>query len=316
MYYIVLCNVKLAAVLFLINQWKRNSIMRIRSLLMNLILLTCLSGCAVLPVTPKYQSAKSFDGVPISYAVYGDKPVTLVFVHGWSCDSRYWNNQVPYFETRYRVVTVDLAGHGHSGMERTDYTMEAFGQDVNAVVDQIGARKVILIGHSMGGTVIAEAARLMPDRVIGIIGVDTIQNLERRFTPEEYTDFTAPFESDFRGHTDSFVREMFVDSTDPKIVEWVAADMSSAPPHVGISALKSYAKKYLDGTAPDVFESLDIPVRAVNADLWTTDAEANRRHMKSFEVTIIKNAGHFIMLDRARDCNSALDAAIAGLLEK
>lgn len=61
----------------------------------------------------------SKDGVPISYEVFGSGEPTLVFVHGWSCDSRYWRCQVPYFGKNHRVVTIDFAGHGHSGTGRT-----------------------------------------------------------------------------------------------------------------------------------------------------------------------------------------------------
>ena len=78
--------------------------------------------------------AVSKDGTPLAYEVFGAGGPTLVFVHGWSCDSRYWRAQVPVFSKNYRVVTMDLAGHGNSGMSRTKYPMTAFGQDVKAVV--------------------------------------------------------------------------------------------------------------------------------------------------------------------------------------
>ena len=108
----------------------------------------------------------SKDGTPISYEVYGVGEPTLVFVHGWSCDARYWREQLSYFSKKHRIVVLDLAGHGHSGSTRSKYTMKAFGEDVRAVTEAINSRSAILIGHSMGGSVIAEAARLMPDRVI------------------------------------------------------------------------------------------------------------------------------------------------------
>ncbi|MGD9159180.1 MAG: alpha/beta hydrolase [Desulfobacteraceae bacterium] len=82
----------------------------------------------------------------------------MAFVHGWSYDSRYWQNQVPVFSKKYRVVVVDLAGHGHSGMSRINYRMSYFGEDVKAVTEAVGSKQVILIGHSMGGAVIVEAA--------------------------------------------------------------------------------------------------------------------------------------------------------------
>ena len=127
----------------------------------------------------------SKDGTPISYEVFGAGEPTLVFVHGWSCDARYWRAQVPVFSKKYRVVVLDLAGHGHSGMSRTKYSMGSFGEDVWAVTESTGSHSVILIGHSMGGSVIAEAARLMPGRVIGLIGIDTLENIEYPMTREE-----------------------------------------------------------------------------------------------------------------------------------
>jgi hypothetical protein len=57
----------------------------------------------------------SRDGNSISYEAYGTGEPTLVFVHGWSCDARYWRAQLSYFSKKHRVVVLDLAGHGHSG---------------------------------------------------------------------------------------------------------------------------------------------------------------------------------------------------------
>ena len=74
----------------------------------------------------------SKDGTPISYEVFGTGEPTLVFVHGWSCDSRYWRAQVPHFSKSHRMVILDLAGHGHSGITRKHYTMKSFGEDVKA----------------------------------------------------------------------------------------------------------------------------------------------------------------------------------------
>ena len=115
--------------------------------------------------------AISADGVEIHYEVLGEKEPALVFIHGWCCDRGYWQQQVSHFASQYTVVTVDLAGHGASGTNRKAWTMPAFGQDVTAVIEQLGLTQCILIGHSMGGPVIVEAARQMPARVIGLIGL-------------------------------------------------------------------------------------------------------------------------------------------------
>ncbi len=95
--------------------------------------------------------AASADGIPLAYEVHGTGRPALVFVHGWSCDRRYWSKQIDYFAQRYQVVVLDLAGHGESGLGRRAWTIPAFGQDVVAVVEKLGLKEAVLIGHSMGG---------------------------------------------------------------------------------------------------------------------------------------------------------------------
>ena len=58
------------------------------------------------------QFATSTDGVRIAYEVHGDGPLALVFVHGWSCNRTFWSAQIEPFAKNYKVVAIDLAGHG------------------------------------------------------------------------------------------------------------------------------------------------------------------------------------------------------------
>jgi pimeloyl-ACP methyl ester carboxylesterase len=252
----------------------------------------------------------SKDGTPISFEVYGAGETTLVFVHGWCCDARYWRAQVPHFANRHRVVTLDLAGHGHSGTSRSQYSMLAFGEDVRAVTEAIGANRVILVGHSMGGSVIAEAARLMPGRVTGLIGVDTLHNIEYQMTREELSNMLAPLEKDFRTGSRAFVEEMISPRMDSQLREWILADMAAASPTVALSASNNMMSQYITGEAAKIFDEIRIPVISVNADMWPIDYEANRRHMAFFDAIILKGADHFLMLDRPKEFNLALERAI------
>jgi pimeloyl-ACP methyl ester carboxylesterase len=258
----------------------------------------------------------SKDGTPISYEVFGAGEPVLVFVHGWSCDARYWRAQVPYFSKNYRVIVLDLAGHGHSGLSRTDYTMKAFGEDVKAVVEATDSHRVILIGHSMGGAVIAEAARLMPDRVIGLIGVDTLGNIEYPLKAEVMEGMMAPIKKDFASGTRAFASEMIYPKTDPALREWILGDMSSAPPAAALSAIHEYLSQYITGEAAGIFDEIRVPVIDVNGELEPVDYEANRRHMYSFDTIVIENADHFLMMDRPDEFNRALEKAIEMIMQK
>src|ERR1700730_19336872 len=95
--------------------------------------------------------ACSDDGVPIHYDVNGTGSPALVFVHGWVCDRHYWDGQAAPFAPRHTIVRLDLAGHGASGRNRVRWTVPAFGQDVAAVIKNLGLKKVVLNGPSMAG---------------------------------------------------------------------------------------------------------------------------------------------------------------------
>jgi len=246
---------------------------------------------------------------------HGQEGPVLVFVHGWSCDASYWREQVEYFKEKYHVVLIDLAGHGRSMSDRENYTMEAFGQDVNAVVESIGSEKVILIGHSMGALVIAEAARLMPEKAIGLVAVDDLQNVEYPLGEEQLKEMTTPFKEDFKEGVRGFVLSMLRSDNSP-VNEWVISDMSLADPGVALSAINGSLGGYLTGDVARLFDGLDLPVVAVNADLWPTDVEANRRHIKDFELIELDGLDHFLMLKAPERFNPALEQAVKMILKK
>src|SRR6185295_6741260 len=95
------------------------------------------------------STVPSADGVPIRYETSGSGSPAVVFVHGWSCDRRYWDAQVRHFARKHQVVSVDLAGHGESGRERSQWSIPAFAADVKAVADALHLERMVLVGHSM-----------------------------------------------------------------------------------------------------------------------------------------------------------------------
>jgi pimeloyl-ACP methyl ester carboxylesterase len=250
--------------------------------------------------------AISADGVPIHYEVHGTGIPALVFMHGWSCDRSYWEKQVGHFAQQYQVVAVDLAGHGESGLDRKAWTMPAFGEDVVAVVEKLGLEQVVLIGHSMGGSVIIEAARRMPDRVVGLVGADTFRNVGQTWTREQIDEILAPFRSDFLEATRNFVRNMFIPESDYALVERIVADMSAAPPEVGIGAMQG--NRGNAGSLSAALQQVKAPIVAINSDYRPNDIESAQRC--GIKVRFMSGVGHFVMMEDAETFNSLLEEAI------
>ena len=283
-----------------------------KKLLIVLVLLALvLAGCS-----GEYENqVRSFDGVKISYDVQGEGQPVLVFVHGWSCSKEYWKQQVAHFTKKHKVVTIDLAGHGNSGQHRKVYSLDGFAQDVKAVIEAVNPKKVILIGHSFGGEIVAYTAMLEPEKVIGIIGADTLHNLDETFSKEEGCKLIGldEFKKDFKPAVKKFVKQMMVKDVNQELLNWIIYDMSSAPPEVAISSLDEYVGAIADKKMINIFREVKVPVICINADLWPTNIEANRRYMMSFDVKIMKGVGHFVMLEDPEKFNKLLEEVIKEL---
>ena len=251
----------------------------------------------------------SADGVAIAYEAHGAGTPALVFVHGWSCDRTYWKGQLEPLGRRYRVVAIDLAGHGESGTNRQAWTIAAFGADVAAVVEKLGLERVILVGHSMGGDVIVEAARRLRGRVAGLVWVDVYRKLDAPPTAERIEAFVAPFRADFTERTRAFVRGMFPATADKSLVEWIAADMSSAPKEIALAAMVSVFSNGRE--MPAALAELKLPTIAINPDHPPTDFESLKRH--GVEVVLMPGVGHFPMMEDPERFNRVLGSVIEKL---
>ncbi len=264
-------------------------------------------GCSKQPLF-----INSGENIPIAYETHGFGKPALVFVHGWSCDKSYWKNQVQAFSQKYEVITLDLAGHGDSGVERDDWTIESFGGDVSQVIEKLGISEAILIGHSMGGDVIVAAAPRLQGRIKGLVWIDTYNQLGNYRTAEQTEAFVAPFRNAFEEKTNSFVRSMFPPGSDPSLISKVAKDMSSAPPDIAIGALKS-AMTY-DQKVTVALDELDLPVIAINPDKPATDSLSMKKY--GVKTIIMHNVGHFPMLEKPDEFNLVLSKAIEEIVAR
>jgi pimeloyl-ACP methyl ester carboxylesterase len=96
----------------------------------------------------------------------------LVFVHGFACAHTDWKFQLEQFKKTHEVVACDLRGHGATPGRPHECSIEHYGGDVAALVNNLELRNAFLIGHSMGCRVVLEAARLVPKRVAGVVLID------------------------------------------------------------------------------------------------------------------------------------------------
>ncbi|MEO7905866.1 MAG: alpha/beta hydrolase, partial [Saprospiraceae bacterium] len=204
-------------------------------------------------------------------------------------------------------VAIDLAWHGESGLGRKAWTIEAFGADVAAVVKKLGLQDVILIGHSMGSDVIAEAACQLPGAVEGLVMVDQYKKLGAGRSPEEVEAFATRIGTNFVDSVEVLVKRMFLPNSDSALIERVATDMSSSPPAMALEAFKStlnYSRQITH-----TLDKLKLPVIAINADNWPTDVASMEKY--GVQVMIMSSVGHFLMMEDPEGFNLLLKTAIS-----
>ena len=110
-------------------------------------------------------SGATVDGIQIHSSSHGVGPKTVILVHGWTCDETTWDAQVPALSKQYRVVTLDLPGHGKSAPPKDGmFSMELFAKAVEAVRSEAKVDKIVLVGHSMGTPVVVQYARMFPQQ--------------------------------------------------------------------------------------------------------------------------------------------------------
>jgi pimeloyl-ACP methyl ester carboxylesterase len=237
---------------------------------------------------------RSGDGVPIHYTVEGRGEPALVFVHCWNCNRHFWDEQLRAFRKTHRVVAIDLAGHGDSGKDRKDWTIQAFGDDVKSVVDKLGLKRVVLVGSSMGGPVCLEAARNLGNRVVGIVPVDTLLDVEAKAPPERVEEVIQEMKENYEGATTDYVTENLFSATTPEPVRKRVLELvTSASPRVSVAMIRAS----MDYDPVPALREIKAPIHAINSDMRPTNVETNRKYAARFDVEIMKGVGHYPMLE-------------------
>ncbi|HUG53829.1 MAG TPA: alpha/beta hydrolase [Vicinamibacteria bacterium] len=263
---------------------------------------------ASVTASPRSGTVPSADGVAIHYTTAGRGEPALVFVHGWAIDGGWWDAQVRAFSGTRRVVTLDLAGHGRSGRGRKDWTMAAFAEDVRAVVEALDLDRVVLVGHSMSGNVILEAARRLRGRVAGLIPVDTLLDVEQSSSEAEIGEALAGFRAGYAAAVEGFARAFFFTATTPPaLVEEVVEAATSLPPAISVPILEQVWRH----DPRPLLRDVEVPIVAVNADKFPTRLDHARRYAPQFDALFVEGVGHYLMREDPARFNAQLARAVA-----
>lgn len=256
--------------------------------------------------------AATVDGLKIHSSTTGRGSTTVILVHGYTCDESTWTEQVPALASRYRVITLDLPGHGKSDVPPVDkFSMDLFARAVEAVRAESNAERVVLVGHSMGTPVVLRYAQLYPQHTAALVFVDGLmpaaQNTSGRGGGTGRG--AAMGGPDGRKNREAMVRRFFVASTSPAVQTKVLAMMLGAPEATAVGAMNATADPAGQTEAIPAVPLLGI--YAEPGGIASRDTVLAR--FPSAEYTQIPNTGHFLMLEKPEEFNRLLLAFLAKL---
>ena len=282
-------------------------------------LLLLLLTCFVLSTgfSQRTEFMKSFDGVDIAYKVYGEGDTPLIFVHGWCCDKSYWKEQVNFFKTQFKIVTIDLAGHGESGLGRDSYTIQGFAKDITTVINHLGLNDIILIGHSMGVNVILETAINNLENTRALFPIDGFREIPKVKTEEELKELEKEDRSGwkadrFQEQVYNWVRMGHHPKSDSTLIDSIAKDMSFNDPFVGIDAIVNSMQYYYSVFPKSLKLIGDIPVINI-ASTGKPNVDEFREYGVNFQDFQMEGFSHFLMMSHPDAFNEVFSKQLQNL---
>lgn len=258
-----------------------------------------LTACADRDKIAAIGMVKSRDGTPIRYQSQGAGDTAIIFVHCWTCDHSFWNAQYDAFAGQYKVVRLDLAGHGTSASRKT-YNMVSYADDVVAVANALKLKRIVLVGHSMGGPVSVEAERQLGDRVIGVVGIDTFYTAFQFPTDEEGINaFVKPFIDNFAETRAGMMRSMFAPGADPALVMRTAAAIPETAQNMAVQSMFDVFRWSAE-KGPERLKALGGKLHNINGD------PTGKGEPQDDSVVLIAGTGHFPHMEKPVEFNKAL----------
>ena len=235
----------------------------------------------------------------------------ILFVHGFACSLEDWKFQLEEFAKRHEVVACDLRGHGRTPGRPQECSIEHYGGDVAALVNNFELRNVVLVGHSMGCRVVMEAASLVPKRIKALVLVDgsrlasgdpdAAEAAARAAIGDHYPKFAERlFRQMFfqpSAEADEIVARAVKTSAAfgselwPRMARWDAAKMDAA-----FSAVRAPVLAIQSTTRNAQLQR--SPLKAGESSPWLDYAKS-----RGARIEIVPETGHFTMLEQPRQVN-------------
>jgi pimeloyl-ACP methyl ester carboxylesterase len=246
------------------------------------------------------------NGINLSYKDAG-KGHSVLCIHGGMADSSHFEDQIDFFKSSHRIVSVDLRGHGESDKPQDGYTISTFADDCVWLAQELGLTQPLVVGHSMGGLIALDIASRYPEFTSAIVILDS-----PIIPPPAFAEALKPFVESLRipQYHDSIRMFLnpFIGFTDnPERRQNLLNQLSSVPQHVVAAELESYLEFDSDKAA----SQCKVPVLYISSGPNFSDLTRFRELCPQLVTGQTVGAGHYHQLEVPEQINAMIERFMA-----
>ncbi len=251
----------------------------------------------------------------------------ILLVHGWTCSSRFWQKNAPELAKEFRVITIDLRGHGNSSKILAGHTIDGYARDVRKIIEKLGLGDVTLVGWSLAGPVVLSYYRQFASdsrlKALGLIDATPFP-----FSPADWNSHSLKnydvngmhnafkvYAADPLKFATTFTHNMFKEAKAPESdLNWMSAELIKILPWIALAVYSDYLMSDYTPVLPTI--KIPVIVCAANSNVFQKGIEMGRSlaaqipqaHFVPFE-----EAGHLLFYEQPAKFNKALADFVKGI---
>lgn len=257
----------------------------------------------------------------------------LVLIHGAWVSHEWWRWQVPEFSRQYKVLLLDVRGHGQSSPLQKSYSINGFTRDLEILLQKTGIEEAVLVGWSMGGIISMQYCLDNPSKVKALVLIATrghrnpyfrlkvlFHHLQARLSlmmnftsPRKYDRAVHRFPDESRDWLRREVSNMLSPTVPKEVFDWVMAELANNPRENYLEV----ARSIWSWEAGEELRRINVPtlIMAGEKDTWIPTRFPRLLHsaIPNSRLVIVENTGHYLSLERPEVVNAEIIKFLKGL---
>jgi len=259
-------------------------------------------------------------GIKWHYELHGEG-LPVLFIHGWGVNLRIWRQQIKYFSRSFRILAIDLPGHGQTHWKKI--SLKEMVEDIEFIIKKCGFEKVGIVGSSLGGLVALKMYEVHPQAVSFIVFVGSQPKFAKSddypygLDVGRFRKLSGQLQQNFQSMINIFFRSLFTkEERATRRFKWIQTFRKA-----DFTPDKEAALSYLDVLEKEdlrqVLEKVSVPVQFING---TEDYICRKEMFEQLQEKMpqarfdwFSNCGHFPFLSQPYEFNKVLHNFLVGL---